>query len=102
MSKKSKTRRAEFRKKIKASRKAQARAQYEAWKRDGSNKKSKRNTLASKRGRQVKTKRHLGGNCGNVGCSRESCFPDLAAPKMNDSNDPRVRFRTLSDIKAGR
>ena len=89
MGKAAKARKADFRKRQKQMRKAAERAKYASWAKAGTN--SKRNKLKRQRKAAVRTIRHAVANCGNVGCSRQSCFPDLAAPKMNDMSDPRVR-----------
>lgn len=96
MGKAAKTRAAEQRKKMKRSRKEQQRALYESYKKAGTNKKSKRSLASAKR--TVKVNKHAIANCGNVGCSR--CFPRLALQKMNDSEDRRVRFRTINQVLA--
>jgi hypothetical protein len=92
MSKSSKTAASNKRASLKRSQKAQQKALYEGFKARGANTKKKGSRNAA--GTTTRTKRHLIGNCGNVGCSRASCYPQLAKQKMNDSNDPRVRFRT--------
>jgi hypothetical protein len=80
MGKAAKTRKADYRKKEKHKRKEQQRALYESYKAAGTNKKSKRNITKK---RVVKSSKHSTGNCGNVGCERSSCFPELARPRMN-------------------
>jgi hypothetical protein len=98
MGKAAKTRAAEFRKKAKRSEKERQRALYESYKKAGSNRKSK---IKKKGGRKtVKATRHAATKCGNVGCN--ACFPHLAHQRMNDSNDPRVRFCTLDQILKGK
>lgn len=82
MGKKARTRRSEFRKKEKRARKERQRALYESYKTEGKNKKSKRTALGAKRNRQVNTKNHMLGTCGNVGCER--CFPHLRRPRCNE------------------
>lgn len=100
MSKAAKTRAVEFRKKAKRSEKERQRALYESYKKAGSNRKSK---IKKKGGRKtIRATRHAITKCGNVGCGRPSCFPHLAHQRMNDSNDPRVRFRTLDQILKGK
>jgi hypothetical protein len=101
MGKAAKTRRSEQRKKEKRSRKLQQQALYEGYRARGTNQKDKRKSNRGVAG-GVKTTRHAVA-CGNHGCSRATCHPELAAPKMNDSNDPRVRFKTTEDLrKAGK
>lgn len=99
MGKAAKTRRAEQRSKEKRTRKARQQALYESYKAAGSNKKSKRNTLSARRNGGILTTKHSVVNCGNVGCCR--CYPDLSAPRMNNSNDSRVRFKTHDQQLAG-
>lgn len=79
MSKKSKSQAKDKRRSKKRSQKAAQKAQYEAWARDGQNKKSKRVRLASGRVKAVKSRNHPDGVCGNIGCIR--CNPS--------GNDPR-------------
>jgi hypothetical protein len=95
MSKASKTRASDKRSKEKRNRKLQQQALYEGFKARGINsiKKGTRNSA----GTVLRTKRHSVGNCGNYGCERD--FPELARPRLNDSNDPRVRFRTHAQQK---
>lgn len=74
MSKRAKTRAAQERKREKARRKAAEVAKYEAWRDAGTNSKSKRFLLRTKRARTSPTKhQHLVWNCGNPGC--KGCFP---------------------------
>jgi hypothetical protein len=68
MSKKSKARAKDQRLKEKRGRKAAMAAQYEAWSREGKNKKSKRNRLVAGRVRLVRDVDHPDGPCGNIGC----------------------------------
>jgi ribosomal protein L20A (L18A) len=96
MSKKSKAKKADFRKKEKASRKTRQQAVYASYRDAGTNQKSKRSKLKSKRVSAINTKRHSTVFCGNHGCSR--CVPDLSAPKFNDSNDARVRSKTFEEL----
>ena len=96
MGKAAKSARSEERKRQKRAEKARKQALYMSYAAAG---KSKRKT-SGRRLNGIKTKRHEVSNCGNNGCSRITCFPHLAAPKMNDSSDPRVRFRTTSQQKA--
>lgn len=59
---------------LKRSRKAAMTAQYESWRDAGTNGKSKRNKLRSKRSKKAHTKhQHTINPCGNAGCSR--CYP---------------------------
>ncbi len=92
MSKASKTAASARRAGLKRAHKAQQKALYEGFKARGANTKKKGSRNSA--GTGLRTKRHMIGNCGNVGCSRQSCYPHLAKQKMNNSNDPRVRFRT--------
>jgi hypothetical protein len=92
MGAKAKARKADHRKKQKQMRKAAERATYASRALAGSN--SKRGKLKAKRATKFRPVRHVATSCGNPGCSRAGCSPDLAAPKFNDSNDPRVRFKT--------
>jgi hypothetical protein len=94
MGKAAKTRRSEQRKGQKRAAKAQKQALYQSYQKSGSNKKKKGNSAGNG---GVSTSKHVIAFCGNHGCG--NCMPHLAAPKMNDSNDPRVRFRTIADMK---
>lgn len=94
MGKAAKTRRSEARKGVKRARKAAEQARYESYKKAGSNRKKKRETAAG----GVAKAKHAMTFCGNQGCQR--CHPSLALQRMNDSNDPRVRFRTLKEVLA--
>ncbi len=96
MSKAAKTRAADQRKKLKRSKKLAQQALYEGFKSRGANQKKKGGSGGNIR--SLRTTKHSIGFCGNFGC--EKCFPDLAAPRMNDSNDPRVRFRTIDELKS--
>ena len=80
MSKASKARQAEKRRKQKSTAKAAARAQYTAWRDQGINQKSKRAKLRAKRSKraQIRTVSHPTGRCFNHGCSR--CQPELNSP----------------------
>lgn len=95
MGKAAKTRRSEQRKSAKRAAKSQQQAKYDAFVKSGSNKKKKGGGAGNG---SISTTKHLVA-CGNHGCERQSCNPGLARPRMNDSNDPRVRFRTISDMK---
>ena len=69
-----KAKRSEARKRrrsLKRARKAAEKAKYELWKSLGQNTKSKRVKLRAKllRKKQMRSKRHSQGPCGNVGCS---------------------------------
>lgn len=97
MGAKAKKAKQEYRQKMKKARKETEKARYASYRDAGTNKKSKRDRLKSAREKGVKTVRHAVLNCGNQGCER--CAPDLARPRMNDSNDPRVRFRTREQQK---
>lgn len=68
MSKASKSRSKEKRKKAKAARKAAQRAKYEGFKKSGTNQKSKRFLLNTKRENRINVVDHPLGPCGNVGC----------------------------------
>jgi hypothetical protein len=90
-----KARKADHRKKQKQMRKAQERALYSSRALAGSN--SKRGKIKQKKASKFRPQRHVATFCGNPGCQR--CFPDLAAPKMNDSSDSRVRAKTAEQQK---
>lgn len=94
MGKAAKTRRSEQRKSQKRALRTQTQALYESMRKSGSNKKNKSGTAGNSGASSAK---HTMNFCGNQGCAR--CFSFLAAPKMNDSNDRRVRFRTIEDMK---
>jgi hypothetical protein len=96
MSKKSKAKKADFRKKEKSARKTRQQAVYASYRDAGTNQKSKRSKLKSSRAKTVNTKRHSTVFCGNHGCKK--CSPFLAMPKFNDSNDARVRFKTFEEL----
>ena len=92
MGKKAKAKKADFRKRQKQMRKAAEKARYASYISSGTN--SKRNKIKQKKATKFRPVKHRATNCGNVGCSRSTCFPDLAMQKMNDSTDPRARFKT--------
>ena len=77
MSKKSRTSQKEKRKKAKRALKDARQAQYEAWRKAGQNKKSKRAIDQEKRASVVNDFSHPLGPCGNTGCGpcqgREEC-----------------------------
>lgn len=83
MSKKSKVRSQEERRKLKRSKKAAQKAQYEAWRDAGKNSKSKRFLLGSKKSKSnVNKHMHAIPFCGNAGCKR--CASQvLTGPKVN-------------------
>lgn len=89
MGKKAKAAKADFRKKQKQMRKSAERARYQSYVANGTN--SKRNKLKQKKASKFRPVRHPITPCGNQGCSRSGCYPEYAAPKMNDSSDLRVR-----------
>lgn len=97
MSKKAKAAAKDKRKKLKAGRKATQRAQYETWKKEGTNKKSKRNRLASRRAGGIRTKRHPQSFCGNVGCMR--CFPELNHSAFASTRSPAYRKKFMPRAK---
>lgn len=78
MGKASRARKADFRKKQKRQRKEAQNALYESYKKSGTNQKSKRNKLNTKRARNLKTASHSAGRCGNHGCSK--CGNDVIKP----------------------
>lgn len=84
MSKKSKAASKDKRKKAKSNRKSAQKAQYELWAKEGNNKKSKRNRLASKRVGGIRVRRHPDPYCGNLGCER--CHPEYARIRMNEKH----------------
>jgi hypothetical protein len=61
----------------KVARKLAQKALYEQWKREGRNTKSKRVKLRAKqlRKKKLRTARHAGGPCGNIGCRRCNPIP---------------------------
>jgi hypothetical protein len=71
MSKSTKTRQREKRRKDKATKKDAARALYESWSKSGNN--QKRANGRSENGPTQQRGLHLQGPCGNIGCRR--CFP---------------------------
>jgi len=78
MGKKSKTRQSEQRAKVKRARKEAQRAVYQSYKNAGTNKKSKRGVIKSKRARKVGVVDHPNGRCYNHGCRK--CQPMLNDP----------------------
>lgn len=80
MSKKSKTRNSEMRKKAKASRRSAMQAQYKAWADSGQNSKSKRATANAKANKRKPTIRHAVAWCGNVGCQKCSALYAVGGP----------------------
>lgn len=75
MSKSSKTKRSEERRKKKRARKDQNTAKYQAWAAAGTNKKSKRTRISAAKTRPAWPPRirHRKGACGNIGCRK--CSP---------------------------
>lgn len=82
MSKKSKSASKERNRKKKAQRKANNRAKYESFMRDGKNTKSKRNRMGSRRKVLLQVHDHPHGSCGNAGCIR--CFGATFNPFLKD------------------
>lgn len=72
MSKASKSRSKDKRKKMKAGRKTAQRAKYEGFMKSGQNGKSKRFIAKNKQGKSKSSVSHLRGPCGNPGCV--TCF----------------------------
>lgn len=68
MSKKSRSEAKKRRASLKRARKSAMQAQYQKWRDDGANLKSKRNRLRNRRMATVRTVRHKEGLCGNIGC----------------------------------
>ncbi len=83
MSKASKSRSKDRRKKAKAGRKAAQRAKYEAFKNSGQNSKSKRFVLKGKRTRKTSATSHPNGPCGNPGCIQCFGLPSYSAFRVN-------------------
>lgn len=83
MSKASKSRSKDHRKKMKAGRKAAQRAKYEGFMKSGQNSKSKRFVAKGKRAKAKSTVSHPNGPCGNPGCVL--CFgePTYAGFRVN-------------------
>jgi ribosome assembly protein YihI (activator of Der GTPase) len=79
MSKKSKTRARDKRKKDKATKKAAMRSLYESYMAQGKNKKKKKD----KNGLGI-TARHVVANCGNIGCKK--CHPAIFAATKRKPN----------------
>lgn len=73
MSKASKSRSSEKRRRDKAAQKAAQRARYEAYMRAGQNGKSRRLAIRTSRKRVVRVHDHPLGPCGNIGCPK--CNP---------------------------
>lgn len=84
MSKKSRARAKDKRQAMKRARKAAQKAQYEAWAREGKNKKSKRTRLKAGRAIASRSHSHPDGPCGNIGCGK--CNPAVNDPR----NAPRI------------
>ncbi len=80
MSKASKTRKKEERKKKRLSAKMTRKAQYVAWAAEGKNKRSKRARAQEKS--LVRTRRHASGPCSNDGCTL--CNPSAPAHPRAD------------------
>jgi hypothetical protein len=72
LSKKSKTKSKERRRKDKAARKAAQRAKYEGFMKAGKNTKSKRAVQSARKRRGITCISHPDGKCGNPGCTK--CF----------------------------
>ena len=83
MGKKARTKRSDERKKRKRFAKDQQKAKYEGFKNAGTNRKSKRNVLNTRRRTTVRTKKHADGRCYNHGCSR---CTNNAYPKLRMNN----------------
>ena len=77
MSKKAKAESKERRLKEKRARKSMMQAQYETWRREGKNRKSKRFQQSSGK-KLVKNAKHNIGYCGNLACDK--CHVDLNNP----------------------
>lgn len=73
MSKRAKSDAKKRRASLKRSRKASMQAQYQKWRDDGANNKSKRNRLKNRRLAAIRTTKHKEGPCGNIGC--KMCNP---------------------------
>lgn len=97
MGSKARARRSDFRKKEKQKRKLQQQALYESYKRAGTNQKSKRNTLASKRARSVKTARHVALNCGNPSCRK--CGVPFNTKSFNRVKPYKTSLEKLSFVQ---
>lgn len=93
MSKKSKSQAKDKRRAMKRSRKASQKAQYEAWAREGQNKKSKRVRLAFGRVRAGRARSHPDGDCGNLGCIR--CNVHLNDPRSATPSSCLYRKRFM-------
>lgn len=85
MSKKAKSEAQERRKKEKAKRKAANKARYEGYIAAGTNRKTKRGTIKSRKASsKLATHDHPNGACGNVGCRKCGDGPNFEAFMVKD------------------
>jgi len=75
---------------FKRARKSAQTAQYQTWAAQGTNQRSKRSKIASKRVSNLTTQKHAMTRCDNIGCSRSSCHRELYA--LPNSSSYGTRF----------